>query len=81
MPSELAAFRQHVQQCLADESGKLNRPIMWTPSKEDDEEAEGRAEARAEARAEGRAEGRTEGSAGPPFAVIASRRTDLSVGR
>ena len=62
MPGELAAFRQHVQQSLAEEAEKLNRPVMWTPPPvEEDEQAEG--------------------NAGPPFAVIASSRTDLSVGR
>lgn len=62
MPSELAAFRQEVQQRLSEEEARLGRPITWNPPvQQDDEEADA--------------------PAGPPYAVIASRRTDLSVGR
>ena len=61
MPSELAAFRQQVQQRLREEEEKLGRPIMWVPSQQEGEQAEA--------------------PTGPPFAVIASRSTDLSVGR
>ena len=66
-PSELAAYRQRVQQRVAQEEEKLGRLIMWRPTQShrgEEEEDEDHEPLRL-----------------PPFAVIASNHTDLAVGR
>ncbi len=68
-PSELTAFRLHVQKRITEEEEKLGRTIMWRPN----ESPQGDEEPKAE-----EDHGRC---SQPPFAVIASNNTDLAVGR
>ena len=68
-PSELTAFRLHVQKHITEEEEKLGRAIMWRPN----EAPQGENELKI-----GEDHGRC---SQPPFAVIASNNTDLAVGR
>ncbi|DBA76352.1 TPA: hypothetical protein ACH3X1_010063 [Trebouxia sp. C0004] len=68
-PSELTAFRLHVQKRIIEEEEKLGKKIMWRPNEapRGEEECITRDD-----------HGRC---SQPPFAVIASNNTDLAVGR
>ncbi|DBA78230.1 TPA: hypothetical protein ACH3X2_008186 [Trebouxia sp. C0005] len=68
-PSELTAFRLHVEKRITEEEEKLGRKIMWRPNKSPQGDEEPKL---------GEGHGRC---SQPPFAVIASNNTDLAVGR
>ncbi|KAL0048569.1 hypothetical protein WJX82_006030 [Trebouxia sp. C0006] len=68
-PSELTAFRLHVQKRITEEEEKLGKNIMWRAN----EDSQGEGELNI-----GEDHGRC---SQPPFAVIASNNTDLAVGR
>ena len=69
MPSELTAFRLHVEKRITEEEEKLGNKIMWRPNEPPQGEEESKV---------GEDHGRC---SQPPFAVIASNNTDLAVGR
>lgn len=69
-PSELSAFRLHVQKRITEEEDRLGKTIMWRPEAPQGEEEGGTEE-----------EEEAERCSQPPFAVIASSHTDLAVGR
>ena len=68
-PSELTAFRLHVEKRITEEEEKLGTKIMWRPNEPPQGEEEPRV-----------GEDHVRCSQ-PPFAVIASNNTDLAVGR